>query len=208
MNRDFLGDYLDHFKGGVIRLLSQEVRDQLQGVPLPTDPDEWPARDMRLYEQLIGIPEGRVRWTVNGVHRFPRSGEARESYIDAIGQIDARYLFLDPDTGIKFSEGDSRIHITLDELKRLIAGRPDRGLMVYQHAGRRVKDSELTTNLPEWLEKYTRFTFERLAGAGLTVATYPAAQASVFFVAADPAPVLALADPVNSALGGRRIYGL
>lgn len=208
MNRDFLGDYLDHFKGGVIRLLPHEIQAEVLGVPLPTDEAAWPEQDMRLYEQLVGIPERRVRWSVGDQRRFPRSGEDRTKYFESLANEAARFLFLDPDTGIKFSDGDSRVHIRVTELKQLVDGHPDRGLIVYQHAGRRVKDSDLKSNMPEWLEKYTRFTFERLVTAGFTVATYPAAQASVFFISTEQGPVQELAAPINAALGSRRIYGL
>ena len=61
MNRDYLGDALDHWKGSVFEYLKREkLLRNFMVDPMATDDSKWDEDDSRLLAQLLRIEERQL----------------------------------------------------------------------------------------------------------------------------------------------------
>lgn len=133
MNRQYLLDSLDGFKGLVFRLLGPEISGQIACVSMTTD-GPWSNEEKAIFQQVIGIPGERTYWTPGDFENVPPANdrEARSAWVTAIASIDHRYLFLDPDTGFYSRHtGNSTKVILISELAAILEQRD--ALIVYRH---------------------------------------------------------------------------
>lgn len=128
MNRNYLGDALDHFKGAVLRHL-QDTRDlrDLAADPMVTDPESWSEAEYDLYARLIHVEQDRVVTTGGSLN--PRT---RRHIGPPIHDGD---VFLDPDTGIRTrAQSPLRRFVRPREIVSLLES--GGVVAVYQHAWR------------------------------------------------------------------------
>ena len=71
-----LGDALDGWKGWLLERMRANLRP-LYVVPMVTDDEPWHADCIRLYADILGVPEGRI---VRPTERFTHGG--RQEYFD------------------------------------------------------------------------------------------------------------------------------
>ena len=93
MNRKYLGDALDHWKGSVFESLQQRnaLRDFAVDT-MATDMNDWQSEDINVFARLLRISASQIiRHTV--------TLKTREKYFAEIEH--SGDLFLDPDTGIQ-----------------------------------------------------------------------------------------------------------
>jgi hypothetical protein len=85
MNRKYLLDSLDGFKGLVFRLLPAAVVEAVACVPMTTDAP-WTEAEQRVFETAIGIPTSRTYWTPGGFANVPKVTDsgARAGWVRAI----------------------------------------------------------------------------------------------------------------------------
>jgi hypothetical protein len=128
VNSEFLGDAFDHWKGSLIRTLSQQSLIRNVTVdPMITDETAWSEQDLNTYRRLLSLDSSNS--VCHGESTF--CGDRYDYFSQVPQDID---VFLDPDTGIATS-GASRDHVKISELGTLL-GNSDRLLMVYQHSAR------------------------------------------------------------------------
>jgi len=129
MNRKFLGDAFDDWKGSIIQRLSSEgLLKNLAVEPMITDKQPWAEKELSTYSRLLNL------WDIHLIlHRTQVFAGNRMEYFKSIGHRGD--LFLDPDTGITTGK-TSHKHITASELKNLLESDTTRSrlLLVYQHA--------------------------------------------------------------------------
>jgi hypothetical protein len=93
MNRKYLGDALDHWKGSLFESLQQ--RDALRDFAvdtMATDMNDWQSEDINVFSRLLRIRTSQIiRHTV--------TLKTREKYFAEIEH--SGDLFFDPDTGIQ-----------------------------------------------------------------------------------------------------------
>ena len=118
MNREFLGDAQDWWKGGLLRLLTQRgLLANLQVDPRLTDPAAWRSADWALYSDLLGLPTADVRGTGEGTAGHD--------------------LFLDPDTGVRTGRvAEEAKYVTPEQVISLLATEPQRVVAIYQYVRR------------------------------------------------------------------------
>ena len=134
MNRKYLGDAFDHWKGSLFELLegTHALRD-LAVDPMASDLAEWTPQDFSLFAKLLRVtPDQIVR------HSHPL--QDRTKYFEEL--LHPGDLFLDPDTGIATGSVKNQTqYVHPMEVGNLIASRPDRIVTVYQHVrAQRVAD--------------------------------------------------------------------
>lgn len=129
MQRAFLGDALDHWKGSLIRGLQQhETLVDFAVDPLISDPDPWSPDDFLVFARLLQVAAGQFI-------PHPVGLSSRRAYFSEIVHVGD--LFLDPDTGV--ATGSVRApskYIFVDEVRDLLLTNPSRLLMIYQHGDR------------------------------------------------------------------------
>ena len=76
MNRQYLLDSLDGFKGLVFRLLPSVVVEAIACVPMITDAP-WTQAEKHVFETAIGIPTARTYWTPGGFANVPKASDSR-----------------------------------------------------------------------------------------------------------------------------------
>ena len=131
MNRTFLGDALDHWKGSLIRQLQDEglVRN-LAVDPMLTDAKKWSDDEVATYARLLHVRRGQV------LSRSARLAESRTEHFKKAGQHQGD-IFLDPDTGIRTGRVKApERYVATGEIGELLSLVPERLLMVYQHGAR------------------------------------------------------------------------
>jgi hypothetical protein len=123
MNRKYLGDALDHWKGSVINIVAPQ---NLRVLPMRTDHRQWEQENLSAYSRLLGRKP-------KDILRMDRifSNKTREKYFSDLGNSD---LFLDPDTGIAPDGRRQKKHISPCEIAHLLSSSRSRMLLIYQHA--------------------------------------------------------------------------
>jgi hypothetical protein len=128
MRLEHLGDALDHWKGSMLRQLTQEgLINAPRVAPMLTDHEEWKPSHFRLYKNHLGnfpiLLRGRS---------VPTRHAAREDYFKAVqsGTPNGSDLFLDPNTGLEPASRFDNNHLAIRELRDLCID--DRVVLVYQ----------------------------------------------------------------------------
>jgi hypothetical protein len=189
MNREHLGDALDHWKGSLISILYRHrLIHDLRVVPMMTHPPEWTDEDWSTYARLLKCRLADIR--SRDLPFFNRA-KARKEYFERVMKEDSD-LFLDPDIGIKANGNEQ--YIKIQEIRDLLMGAKKNGrlLMIYQHSAR---------NNP-------RLHFVGIAGRleasipGAHIAVYDGTQAGMFFISWDGRRIHAIERTLRGHLGG------
>jgi len=199
MNRQYLLDSLDGFKGLVFRLLPVPLVEAVASVPMTTDAP-WAEAEKRAFETAIGIPSTRTYWEPGGFNNVPKATDphARAAWVRAVAAIKEPYLFLDPDTGFfDRHAGDSRKTVLVAELAEILAARQT--VIVYRHQywPRPQPDGARTTAQP-----YVRHGLLMLRNASMSAFVYQSQSASVFFAARQRAALEPFETGLRNALDG------
>ena len=180
MNRKYLLDSLDGFKGLVFRLLPSAVVEAVACVPMTTDAP-WTEAEKRAFETAIGIPTTRTYWTPGDFTNVPRATDsgARAAWVRAVSAINEPHIFLDPDTGFyNRHTSPSAKTVLVAELSEMLA--PRRTLIVYRHQywPKPQQSGASITGHP-----YVRHGLLMLQKVGMSAFVYQSQSASIFFVA-------------------------
>ncbi len=131
MNREYLGDALDFWKGDIIRQISDDLND-LHVVPMLTETNNWhDDKETKLYASLLSIQPQNIQCILKTGQNDKYTKKRMKAYWDAIP--DGYDLFLDPDTGISLNSG-SKKHVTVTGISTLLQRTRKRILLIYQHA--------------------------------------------------------------------------
>jgi len=127
MNRQYMGDALDHWKGSVFEYLQRErVLRSFLVDPMATDASRWNRDDTRLFARLLRIEE---RQLVQHTHDLRQDRKRYFAEMSPTGD-----LFLDPDTGIKTGRVKHLEQYVLPkEIFDAMATEENRMIVVYQH---------------------------------------------------------------------------
>jgi hypothetical protein len=129
MNKKYLGDAFDHWKGSLIQILNDNGAIQNLAVePMITDEKKWGNNDLEMYKKLLNLPE-----TSKICHRSKTfRNDRRQEYFknDISEKCD---LFLDPNTGIAPGHPPEN-RVKIKEIKYLLER--NGVLMIYQHLAR------------------------------------------------------------------------
>jgi hypothetical protein len=197
MNRQYLADSLDGFKGLVFRLLPPVIVETVACVPMTTDAP-WTDAEKRMFETAVGIPGTRTYWTPGGFLNVPKATDrhARTDWIRAIAAIDEPHVFLDPDTGFySHHGGDSTKTVLVTELAEMLV--PRRTLIVYRHQYWPKAQPETTTAQP-----YVLDGLRMLRDAGFSAFAYQSQSASLFFTARKLEDVVQFETGLRNAFAG------
>ena len=125
MNRKYLGDALDHWKGSLFELLREsQLLHDLAIDPMAADWIHWRPEDVAAFARLLRVNESQVISHKAGL-------TDRRKYFSEIEH--SGDLFLDPDVGIATGRVKNMSqYITPAEIESL-AGRSDRPVAIYQH---------------------------------------------------------------------------
>ena len=180
MNRQYLLDGLDGFKGLVFRLLPPALVEATACIPMTTDAP-WTEAEKRVFETAVGIPATRTYWTPGGFANVPKATDrhARADWVRAVAAIPEPNLFLDPDVGFYDRHGAASAKTVLvAELTEMLATK--RTLIVYRHQywPKPQRDGQRITTPP-----YVQHGLVMLRRAGMSSFAYQSQSASVFFVA-------------------------
>jgi hypothetical protein len=129
MNRKYLGDALDHWKGSLFELLKESrLLHDFAVDPMAGDWIHWQPEDVAAFARLLRVNESQVISHKAGL-------ADRGKYFSEIEHPGD--LFLDPDVGIATGRVKNKSqYITPAEIESLV-GRSDRLLAVYQHVSRK-----------------------------------------------------------------------
>lgn len=127
MNRLYLGDALDHWKGSLLqRLQEKKLLVRLSIEAMASDAADWKSPDWKLLADLLRVSPAQIvrhPTTLNG----DRAGYFEE--IPKTGDV-----FLDPDTGIATGGVKNRSqYLFASEIHALLATPAGRVVAVYQH---------------------------------------------------------------------------
>lgn len=200
MNREYLLDSLDGLKALVFRLLPAGVAGSIACVPMTTD-GPWTDAEKAVFETAIGIPSDRTLWTRGGFVNVPSSTDsfARSKWVDAVRDIDHRYLFLDPDTGFyTHHNGNSEKKVLITELAAMLRSRE--ALIVYRHQYWLPKSSR--GDVPAPVYPYVWHSLRMLTTARLAAFAYQSQAASFFFVSNDATGIEPFRAGLRLALSG------
>jgi hypothetical protein len=152
MNRGYLGDALDHWKGSVFEYLQREkLLRNFMVDPMATDDSKWDEHDSRLFAQLLRIEERQLVQ-----HAYELSHDRRQYFAEIPPRGD---LFLDPDTGIKTGSVKRIEHYLLPvELFEVLKTEEDRLIVVYQHIRAKRTRTRLETVVETLREQDRQFS--------------------------------------------------
>jgi hypothetical protein len=140
MNRKFLGDAYDCWKGWLIKTLQDEkLVSDLAVDPMFTDPKPWNDDDLAAYARLLHVERGKII-----SHSFDLVNRAtRADYFNETMEKHRGDLFLDPDTGVQTGGlHPPERYVAPLEIAELLQQVPKRLVIVYQHGalGKSVSD--------------------------------------------------------------------
>ena len=118
MNRRYLGDALDWWKGGLLTWLRKDtfLRD-IVVVPCFSDAEDWTEEDLMLYSELLGVDQTRI-----GTER------GAPEYVD---------IFFDPDIGVRTGKVKKKSkYVEPERLRVTLTGNPNCVVAIYQHGTR------------------------------------------------------------------------
>jgi hypothetical protein len=199
MNREYLLDSLDGLKALVFRLLPVGVAGSIACVPMTTD-GPWTDAEKAVFETALGIPGERMFWSPGGFVNVPPSSDstARSKWVAAVGAINHRYLFLDPDTGFfTHHNGESEKKVLVGELALMLRCRE--ALIIYRH---QYWPNPKPGDVPMHVHPYVWHGLRMLRGAGLAAFAYQSQAASFFFVAKHDAGIEPFHTGLQLALSG------
>lgn len=190
MNLKHLGDALDLTKGFLIRLLKSELLN-LHVIPMLTDPGRWRPDHFSVYARSLDV-------NVENILRTSPQFFAQEQRNQNVAPDPQYDLFLDPDVGVK--KATSSEHITPSQIKSLVPDGSTRMLLIYQHAGQRVKNQGGTvTKAREYLENAVSLLNSMIGDR--CVFAYFAEQTSMIFVSRDIARLNRIREHLEKFLG-------
>ena len=177
MNRKFLGDAFDYWKGSIIQRLSSEgLLKNLAVEPMITDKQPWIEKELSTYSRLLNL------WDIHLI--LPSTQVFAGDRMEYFKNIEHRGdLFLDPDTGITTGK-TTRKHITASELKNLLESDTTRSrlLLVYQHAAR--------GSFRDRVELITQHVFHRIKN--LCCTTYECGTVAMLFFSLHKGRIVAI----------------
>jgi len=197
MNRQYLLDSLDGFKGLVFRLLPVRVTESIACVPMTTDAP-WSDAEKRAFEAVVGIPSERTYWAPGGFDHVPSASDprARAEWLQAVSAIKEPYLFLDPDTGFYDRHtGESVKTVLVSELAAMLATR--QAVIVYRH-----QYWPKLNDAPRDVCPYVWHGLGMLSNAGLHAFVYQSQAASFFFVSRQHSGVEPFETGLQHAMAG------
>jgi hypothetical protein len=126
LNRKYLGDALDHWKGSLFEhLQALGVLRDFAVDPMASDLRDWQPQDFSLFAKLLRV-------NPNQVIKHQCSLRERSKYFAELSHVGD--VFLDPDTGIATGPvADLTQYVRPQEIKDLIAKSAGRLVAVYQH---------------------------------------------------------------------------
>jgi hypothetical protein len=157
MNRQYMGDALDYWKGSVFEYLQREqvLRNFLVD-PMATDASEWNRDGSNLFARLLRIEETRL------VHHTRDLCKDRKQYLSEIPAVGD--LFLDPDTGIKTGYvRQLEKYLLPSEIFEVMETEENRMIAVYQHVRAKKTRSrleEVVTTLKEQKRPFSCSSYE------------------------------------------------
>jgi len=177
MNRLYLLDSLDGFKGLVFRLLPAHLAGSIACVPMTTD-GPWSDAEKRAFEAAVGIPGERTYWAPGGFDNVPAASDprARAEWVHAVATIKEPHVFLDPDTGFydRHTGGSAKM-VLVGELITMLSTRE--AVIVYRH-----QYWPKSNDAPREVCSYVWHGLRMLWKAGLYSFAYQSQAASFFFV--------------------------
>jgi hypothetical protein len=129
MHREYLGDALDHWKGGLFELLQSEGVLHNFNVDAMASDGHWDDDEIDLYARLLRVNRQQfVR------HCFDLVKDRAKYFSEIPKKGD---IFFDPDRGILADAYPRFRHLTPTELFEIMNGEPARIVAVYQHKWQR-----------------------------------------------------------------------
>lgn len=164
MNKIYLRDALDSFKGEVLR--HALCIDRVVVFPMMVGP-YWPIDDWRLYSKIILGGSREANRILQKYTEFKSSD--RDSYFTIPEEFSGYDIFVDPDTGIEPPSGKmNKKHIGIYDVSQLAIN--NRIIAIYQHKGRGSK------------HEYVADVVKRLFKRGLDSVGLYGGNASIVFV--------------------------
>ena len=187
MQRDFLGDALDFWKGDLLsRLEAGRVANDVHVLPMLTDAP-WVQPELDTYASLL---RRRTEQIILAQVRFGTG--SRSSYSSDANRVWAGDIFVDPDIGVHDAGGSECVR--LDELRVLLdpgkLAATDRLLIVHQHRGQRqTRDAAIES----WQK--------RIAPLGVPTCILSCEQVGLFFVSRAESRIAELRRFLEKMLG-------
>ena len=129
MNRTFLGDALDHWKGSLFESLRKsKLLKDFAVDPMASDWSDWQPRDKSAFAHLLRIDESQLISPEVGL-----LGRRKQHFDEIEHKGD---LFLDPDTGIATGNVKNMNQYVRSEEIEMLLRDFSRLLAVYQHVSR------------------------------------------------------------------------
>lgn len=136
MNRKYLGDALDFWKGALLdHLVKNGALKNLLVDPMITDEKPWKPGGVEtsLYAMLLRLDESQILLPGAILSR-----QRAAHFADVINH--SGDLFIDPDTGIQTGNRNSKYHVNPGELYDLLISHSTRVVAVYQHIRGKTRD--------------------------------------------------------------------
>lgn len=180
MQRIWLGDALDFWKGALLQVLqvSAPAERTVRVLPMFTDPG-WTTAEMDIYAQLLGVDAeallstSQLTKTTRSAYFAPHNGLMDDAFVDA-------------DTGIATGKPEVS-HVTAAEVVEMLSGA--NVVAVYQHRPQRVS--------APWLAPYAN----RLTAEGARVTGYEAAEVGMLFATRSPSRDADVRRALSAKLG-------
>lgn len=187
MNRKFIGDAFDHWKGSVLGdLVANGQLSDLRIEPMITDLQSWCEKDFLTYARLLKLSS--LECIIRHDDSFKRPSGTYFDSIDSHGDV-----FFDPDTGVKDHGGKPK-HIKTTEIQKVLDEdtRRNRVLVVYQHSSRK--------KFAERLEEVTGLLRSRIPKVQALV--YECGQVAMIFISYDAKRIASIKERLAGILEG------
>jgi hypothetical protein len=170
VNIAHLGDALDHWKGSMIEMLGDSLRD-LHVVPMFTDNDPaacWTEVHLELYTRLLRVSRDRIM-----LCHTPFQQSNRRDYFSELRLPAEADVFLDPDTGIAPDGRGTAKHVRPQDLATVLPAGSRRIVLVYQHS----------SHSRDFVEKALRQVVDSPRLSGVGAIAYDAGTVAMIFAA-------------------------